>query len=328
MNFFDRQQRVRRMSARLVVLFVLAVIAIVAAVDLAVVFAFNAFSKGLADIAGIVAVTSILTLTAIILAATFRMLGLRGGGGKVARELGGVAVPTDTQDPQLRRLRNVVEEIAIASGTPVPEVYVLPDEAGINAFAAGWNSSSAAVAVTRGALVRLNRDELQGVIAHEFSHVVNGDMRLNIRLMGLLYGILFLAVIGRTLTQFGIIGGDRRDEKSSGNPLAIVGIALLVTGGIGVFAGRLIKASVSRQREYLADASPCSSPGSRPASPGRSRRSPAWRRARTSGTHAARRSGTCSSARARGPRSRRGSPPTRRSWSASRSSSRRSTRTR
>ncbi|GAA1772058.1 M48 family metallopeptidase [Luedemannella helvata] len=255
MNFFERQQRVRRMSVRLVALFVLAVIAIVVAVDLAVLIAFNAFSSGLGNVVGIVIVTSLITLTAISLAAAFRMLGLRGGGGKVARELGGVAVPPDTTDPQLRRLRNVVEEIAIASGTPVPEVYVLPQEDGINAFAAGWDSSSAAVAVTRGTLERLNRDELQGVIAHEFSHVVNGDMRLNIRLMGLLYGILFLAVIGRTLTQFGIIGGGRRDEKSSGNPLAVIGIALLVTGGVGVLAGRLIKASVSRQREYLADAS-------------------------------------------------------------------------
>src|SRR4051812_30958053 len=257
MNFFDRQVRVRRMSARLVVLFVLAVIAIVAAVDVAVAIAFDAFSKGLADLAGIVVVTSVITLAAITLAAAFRMLGLRGGGGKVARELGGILVPADTQDPQLRRLRNVVEEIAIASGTPVPEVYVLPGEEGINAFAAGWNTSNAAVAVTRGTLERLNRDELQGVIAHEFSHVVNGDMRLNIRLMGLLYGILFLTVLGNQFARVGVFtGGGRRDNRdSNGNPLVIVGIALLAAGFIGVFIGRIIKASVSRQREYLADAS-------------------------------------------------------------------------
>jgi Zn-dependent protease with chaperone function len=202
--------------------------------------------------------TSLVTVAAIGLAAAFRTIGLRGGGGKVARELGGVPVPQDTNDPQLRRLRNVVEEIAIASGTPVPEVYLLPHEEGINAFAAGWSTSDAAVAVTRGALERLNRDELQGVIAHEFSHVVNGDMRLNIRLMGLLFGILFLTIIGRTMLQAGIFGGDRRrssDDKNSGNPIMLVGIGLLVAGFIGVVAGRLIKASVSRQREYLADAS-------------------------------------------------------------------------
>ncbi len=186
----------------------------------------------------------------------FRTIGLRGGGGIVARELGGVLVAQDTQDPNLRRLRNVVEEIAIASGTPVPEIYVLPHEKGINAFAAGWSTSDAAVAVTQGAMDRLNRAELQGVIAHEFSHVVNGDMRLNIRLIGLLFGILFLAVIGRTLTQAGFLGGGRRDNRdSNGNPLVIVGIALLAVGFVGVIAGRFIKAAVSRQREYLADAS-------------------------------------------------------------------------
>ena len=147
-------------------------------------------------------------------------LALRGGGGRVARELGGVFVPPDTTDPQLRRLRNVVEEMAIASGVPVPEIYVLPDESAINAFAAGWSTSDAAVAVTRGALDRLNRDELQGVIAHEFSHVVNGDMRLNIRLIGLLFGILFLSVIGRTLLQGSFLAGGRGRDESPGQPAA------------------------------------------------------------------------------------------------------------
>ncbi len=257
MNFFERQRHVRRMSSRLVVLFVIAVIGIVVAVNLAVLFAFNAANRPPGDVIGMIIVTSLVTLVAITLAATFRTLGLRGGGGVVARELGGVLVPTDTNDPQLRRLRNVVEEIAIASGVPVPEIYVLPHEDAINAFAAGWSTSDAAVAVTRGALLRLNRAELQGVIAHEFSHVLNGDMRLNIRLIGLLFGILFLAVIGRTLTYTGFLGGGNRsrDDRSQGNPLVIVGIALLAAGAIGVFAGRLIKAAVSRQREYLADAS-------------------------------------------------------------------------
>ena len=256
MNFVERQRQVRRMSTRLVILFAVAVIGIIAAVDLASALAFGRGADTPGQLAGILIVTSLLTLVAIVLAAGFRMIGLRGGGGVVARELGGVLIPQDTADPQLRRLRNVVEEIAIASGTPVPEVYLLPNEEGINAFAAGWSTSDAAVAVTRGALERLNRAELQGVIAHEFSHVVNGDMRLNIRLMGLLFGILFLSVIGRTLVQTGIIGGGRRsNDRNQGNPLAILGIALLIAGFVGVLVGRLIKAAVSRQREYLADAS-------------------------------------------------------------------------
>ncbi|WP_027346476.1 M48 family metallopeptidase [Hamadaea tsunoensis] len=257
MDFFARQQRVRRMSARLVLLFVAAVIGIVLVVDIVAVVAFRAYDDP-AQLAGTAVTVSVLTAAAIGLASLFRTASLRGGGGKVALELGGVLVPQDTTDPQLRRLRNVVEEIAIASGVAVPEVYLLPNEDGINAFAAGWSPSDAAVAVTRGTLERLNRDELQGVIAHEFSHVVNGDMRLNIRLMGLLFGILFLTVVGRWMLQFGFLsGGNRnRDNKDGGgNPLPFIGIALLVAGFIGVIAGQIIQASVSRQREYLADAS-------------------------------------------------------------------------
>ncbi|MDG4765454.1 M48 family metallopeptidase [Solwaraspora sp. WMMD406] len=256
MNFFERQRQVRRVSARLVALFVLAVVGIVAVVDLAVLIGFDGLSMSPAGLAGLLTVTSLVTVAVIGLAALVRSVALRGGGGRVARELGGVLVPSDTTDPQLRRLRNVVEEISIASGVPVPEVYLLPGEEGINAFAAGWSTSDAAIAVTRGALERLNRDELQGVIAHEFSHVVNGDMRLNIRLMGLLFGILFLAVIGRGMLRGGLVSGGRsRNSNDSRNPLALVGLAMIVAGYVGVLVGRMIKASVSRQREYLADAS-------------------------------------------------------------------------
>lgn len=258
MDFFARQERVRRLSTRLVLLFVVAVIGIVLSIDLAVVLAFNAWRGSSAGLAGLIAAVSLVTLAAIGLAALVRTARLRGGGGIVARELGGVLVPQDTTDPQLRRLRNVVEEIAIASGVTVPEVYLLPDEPAINAFAAGWSTSDAAIAVTSGALERLNRDELQGVIAHEFSHVLNGDMRLNIRLIGLLFGILFLTVIGRIFLRTGFFSGGRGrggDRSSGNNPLPLIGLALVAAGFIGVLAGRLIKASVSRQREYLADAS-------------------------------------------------------------------------
>src|SRR5690606_34533296 len=178
MNFFEHQAAARRASARLVVLFALAVLGIVAAVDAAVYVA-----------AGprLLPAATVLTVALIGLSSLYRIASLRGGGDQAALQLGGVPVPEDTTDFQLRRLRNVVEEIAIASGVPVPRLYVLEHEAGINAFAAGYAPADAVVAVTRGALDRLNRDELQGVIAHEFSHILNGDMRLNVRLMGVLF---------------------------------------------------------------------------------------------------------------------------------------------
>src|SRR5205085_2001576 len=142
-------------------------------------------------------------------------------------------------------LLNVVEEMAIASGVPVPQVYVMDGEPGINAFAAGHSASDAAISVTHGAMTMLTRDELQGVIAHEFSHLLNGDMKLNLRLMGLIFGILCLTVIGRILIR-------TRGRK---NPLPLLGLALIIVGWVGVLFGRLIQAAVSRQREFLADAS-------------------------------------------------------------------------
>ena len=181
----------------------------------------------------------------------YRIASLRGGGDAVALQMGGVPVPEDATDLNLRRLRNVVEEIAIASGVPVPRVYVLEHEAAINAFAAGYSSSDAVVAVTRGALDRLNRDELQGVVAHEFSHILNGDMRLNIRLVGVLFGILMIGLIGRKILAPGRFGGR---GKGAGGVLGVALVAIVV-GYIGLFFGRMIKAGVSRSREVLADAS-------------------------------------------------------------------------
>ncbi|MGH8152188.1 MAG: M48 family metallopeptidase, partial [Rhodanobacteraceae bacterium] len=169
-------------------------------------------------------------------------------------------VPADTNNPQWQRLRNVIEEIAIASSVPVPEIYVMQNEPAINAFAAGFTPTDAAVCVTQGCLDKLNRDELQGVLAHEFSHVLNGDMRLNIRLMGLLFGIMAIWVVGRFMMWGGFFGVGDDDEgngrgRGSGGQVAIAGIALLAVGAIGVFFGRLIQAAVSRERESLADAS-------------------------------------------------------------------------
>lgn len=242
MDFFEQQAKARRSSTRLVVLFVLAVAGMVLAIDLAVLL--------VAGVNGpLLAFTTLATLAVIGLGSLYRLASLRGGGDAVALQFGATPVPHDTSDASLRRLRNVVEEISIASGVPVPGLYVMEGESAINAFAAGYSPSDAAIAVTRGALDRLNRDELQGVIAHEFSHVANGDMRLNIRLMGLLFGILMISLIGRKVLALG--GG--RDRNAAA--VMVAALVALVVGSIGLFFGRMIKASVSRSRERLADAS-------------------------------------------------------------------------
>ena len=252
MNFFEHQAAARKASTRLVLLFALAVIGIVCAVDVAVLIAIGARDESTpGETLAMLILASAVTAAIIGLGSMYRIASLRGGGETVAQQMGGVPVPDQTRDPQLRRLRNVVEEIAIASGVPVPKLYVLEHEAGINAFAAGYAPSDAVVAVTRGALDRLNRDELQGVIAHEFSHILNGDMRLNIRLMGVLFGILMMAIIGRKILEHGRFGGR---DKGAGAVLVAALVAMGI-GYLGLFFGRMIKAGVSRSREMLADAS-------------------------------------------------------------------------
>ena len=255
MNFFEHQAAARRNSSRLVLLFALAVAGIVIAVDSGA-----CCSRSAANPRAVRCWCSPRwsTLGVIGLGSLYRIASLRGGGEAVALQMGGVAVPEHSTDFNLRRLRNVVEEIAIASGVPMPKFYVLEHEAAINAFAAGYSPSDAVVAVTRGALEKLNRDELQGVIAHEFSHILNGDMRLNIRLIGVLFGILMLALIGRKILQHGRFGDS--DSKGAVAILAAALVAMIV-GFIGLFFGRLIKAGVSRSRERLAMRPRCSSPG-------------------------------------------------------------------
>ena len=256
MNFFAQQERARSHTKRMLLLFFLAVAAIVAAVDIALLIAFGAIGHdrrhGGYDTShlqsGTVVVASLIVLGVIGLATMFKIASLRGGGGAVARQFGATLVPPDTTNFAYKRLRNVIEEIAIASGVPVPEIYVLEDEAAINAFAAGYTPADAAITVTRGCLEKLTRDELQGVIAHEFSHVLNGDMRLNIRLMGVLFGILVIGIAGRKIME-----NTGRSRDSGG--IVAFGFAIFAIGFIGVFFGRLIKAGISRQREYLADAS-------------------------------------------------------------------------
>ena len=262
MNFFEQQDRARRQSKKLLALFVLAVIAIVMAMNLVMLVVFGQFRSAEQGLLSpdfwlangeVVIWTSIITALVIFVASAYRSTQLRGGGARVARELGGVEVTGDSRDPLRRRLLNVVEEMAIASGVPVPQVFVLEQEPGINAFAAGWTPSDAAVAVTRGALESLDRQELQGVIAHEFSHVFNGDMRLNIRLIGVLFGILALAVVGRRMLMSMHMTRGGRNKNAGG--VVLVAVAVVVIGYVGLFFGRWIQAAVSRQREYLADAS-------------------------------------------------------------------------
>ena len=263
MNFFKRQDEARRASRRLVVLFGLAVIAVVAAVDFVVfllmqqsdarMHGYVPLTDWLAMHPRAVVGTTLAVLAIIVLASFYKTMVLGGGGGVVARSLGGVRISADTTDPLQRRLLNVVEEMAIASGVPMPEVYLLEQESGINAFAAGHNTSNAAIGVTRGTLTTLNRAELQGVIAHEFSHILNGDMRLNVRLMGLLFGLLVIALIGRT-----VLSGATRvrgDRKGGVMIVVLIAVAVLIIGYVGLFFGRLIQAAVSRSREALADAS-------------------------------------------------------------------------
>lgn len=263
MNFFEHQDRSRRQTRWLLVLFGLAVIAVIAVVDLALLLSLGLLSPpedgSLISMDGVRANGKLLlggaaaTATLIGLSSLYKTLTLRGGGGYVAQALGGTLVDPDSRDPLRRRLVNVVEEIALASGVPVPEIYVLEREAGINAFAAGYSPSDAAVAVTRGTLEKLNRNELQGVIAHEFSHILNGDMRLNIHLVGALFGILVLALIGRRVFYHSHYLGRSRNSGSAA--ILAVGLALVIVGYVGLFFGRVIKSAVSRQREYLADAS-------------------------------------------------------------------------
>lgn len=264
MDFFEHQDVARRKTGRLILLFVLAIVSIVLVVYAVALLIVNGESDlGPAVFTwprlwnpGLFAAVSVGTISIIALGSAFKVIELAGGGEKVALMLGGRLVDHGTLDLPERRLLNVVEEMAIASGTPVPPVYVMGSESSINAFAAGYAPGDAVIGVTRGCIENLTRDELQGVVAHEFSHILNGDMRLNVRLIGLLHGILLLSTVGYILMR--VSGGRRRSSNRKGDAgaaIVLLGLTLLIVGYVGVFFGKLIKASVSRQREFLADAS-------------------------------------------------------------------------
>ena len=258
MDFYSRQAAARGQTRWLVFAFIAALLAIALALDLvlftflassgAAGYGFNALAYARAHPSQVVSCT-LLVMGVLSVASLYKSLELRAGGGVVARSLGGVLVTSDTADLKRKRLLNVVEEMAIASGVPMPEVYVLEQEPAINAFAAGHTPANAAVTVTQGALDRLSRDELQGVIGHEFSHVLNGDMRLNVQLMGWVFGLLVIGLIGRMIVDW-----SPRNRRNSGG-LVAVGFAVIVLGYVGLLAGRILQAAVARQRERLADAS-------------------------------------------------------------------------
>lgn len=270
MDFFAQQDAARRKTSVLLAYYALALAAIIAAIYAVVVGLLHWETLSRQVNGGpswwhpqIFAIVAGGTLTLVLVGSLYKLLSLRRGGAVVAEALGGRLVSASPTDAAERRLRNVVEEMAIASGIPVPSIYVLEEETGINAFAAGLDTTDAVVAVTRGCLNTLTRDELQGVVAHEFSHILNGDMRLNLRLIALLHGILVIALTGYTLLRLLGRGRMRGSRSSSGKGgrggllLAIValGVGLLVIGYVGVFFANLIKSAVSRQREFLADAS-------------------------------------------------------------------------
>lgn len=268
MDFFKAQDQARKKTGRLVLLFGAAVVTLVVLTNALVavvvmlttqtsVTLYEGIGTTLATIpAHIWLSVTVGVVATIAIACGFKYLRLRDGGKAIAEALGGSPIPGTTRDRKQRRLLNVVEEMAIASGLPVPPVYLIPEQS-INAFAAGFGPDDAVLGFNQGTLDQLNREELQGVVAHEFSHLLNGDTRINLRLIALLHGILFLGLVGRILLRGSSRRGGGRSSGSSngGGAILALGGGLMLIGYGGTFFGNLIKAAVSRQREYLADSS-------------------------------------------------------------------------
>ena len=265
-DFFQQRDVARRSTTRLIVLFALAVVAIILSIEVLLAATTGYLGRdpdtGAINWAAVtdlrlLLVSTVGTLIVVGGGSLYKIAELRAGGHVVAEQLGGRLLTAGTADLVEQRLLNVVEEMALASGTPTPPVYLMDQEDGINAFAAGFSPQDAVIGVTRGTATRLDRDELQGVIAHEFSHILNGDMRLNLRLMGLLHGILIIGMLGYFILRMSFYsgGGRRSKDGKDGLPILAIGAGLAVIGFAGTFFGNLIKAAVSRQREFLADAS-------------------------------------------------------------------------
>jgi Zn-dependent protease with chaperone function len=259
MSFYENQHRARRNTSLLVAYFVAAVVLIVVAVNAAIYIALAMIStvKFMTPLqwvqSGPCWLIALGTVVVIAGGSLFRLAQLSKGGLAVALMAGGTPIDPNTRNLQERTLINITEEMAIASGTRVPRIFILRDEPGINAFVAGTEPGNTVLAVTQGTLDTLTRDELQGVIGHEFSHILNGDMGLNVRLIGILAGILLIGQIGEFLLRSQRHRSSRNSKN--GGQLAVLGLALMAIGYVGLFFGRLIKAAISRQREFLADAS-------------------------------------------------------------------------
>ncbi|WP_272165930.1 M48 family metallopeptidase [Vibrio diabolicus] len=263
MNFFDHQDTARQRTGLLVFLFSLAVVTITGLVSVLSIGIYygvtgehfdqeTALTYVLLCFAGVFLVVAISSMV--------RLSALTSNGGRgVAESIGGKLISSNTLDAKHRQLLNVVEEMAIASGIPVPPVYVMQEERGINAFAAGMSIDDAVIGVTQGALDSFTRDELQGVIAHEFSHILNGDMRLNTRLIGVLFGITCIAHFGHLVLDnthhTSRVSRSSSDSDKGFAVIMLIAIICLVLGWIGTLFGSMIKAAISRQREFLADAS-------------------------------------------------------------------------
>jgi Zn-dependent protease with chaperone function/uncharacterized tellurite resistance protein B-like protein len=254
LNFFEHQEQAQKATNRLVFLMIIAVLATTVAIYLALVLLMGSPGLWEEELAILIGV-GIPVLVGIGSAWRLFQLG-RGGGASVAESLGGRPLTSEGADRYERRALNVVEEMALASGTPVPPVYILDEETGINAFAAGYSPEDAVIGLTRGTIETLSRDELQGVVAHEFSHLLHGDMRLNIRLIGIVSGLLLIHGLGSVLLRTSGRTRVRRSKKGDGQTaVLVIGLVLWIIGGIGALFGKLIQASISRQREFLADAS-------------------------------------------------------------------------
>jgi Zn-dependent protease with chaperone function len=270
-DFFEHQEQARRNTGWLIGLFAVAVVLLIGITNLFIAAFFFIHAGATVQGAAVLSSsgypllnfwhylnwehlgwTSLLVVGAVCCAIIYKWKEIGRGGTRVAESLGGRRIAPNTADPDERRVLNVVEEMAIAAGLPVPPVYLLDDEQGVNAFAAGLNYSDAVIGITAGALHAFSREQLQGVIAHEFSHIFNGDMRLNMRLVAVLAGILFIGQIGRICLHGSSSNRSRRGGKG---PVVLAGLALVVLGWLGSIFGKLIKAAVSRQREFLADAS-------------------------------------------------------------------------
>lgn len=259
MNFFEHQDQARRNTTYLVFLFGLSVMLMILAFYLVAIVTILANAEGKVSWwqPGLLVLIALATVIVIGVGSISKMMALREGGAALARSLGGRQVTPQTQHLKEMQLLNVVAEMALAAGTPIPAVYLLEHEASINAFAAGFSAETAVIGVTQGCLDQLSRDELQGVIGHEFSHIVHGDMGLNLKLIGVLQGLLLIHILGRIILR-GMDSGSRSSSNNNdkiGGIIVIAGIAMAVIGSVGLFCGRLIKSAVSRQREFLADAS-------------------------------------------------------------------------